>query len=224
MLLQLDANPSTSKHHEFTDHRPIQAQSQYHGCANNNINGDQNETVYIPNKIFVGGLPPDITTEEFKSFFAHFGTIIDAVLMYDHAPKLPRGFGFVVFDTAETVEGVLRSQFYKLRDKIIEVKRAFRKAHNNNNSSRNNNYAGGLAGGDASPSRRYGVRMMNSFGYPGYAYGAAFQNTQTAYWIYDPTYLYYLGYHQGCWNSWMNAHSLLSAFRANGVRTWGDVH
>lgn len=45
--------------------------------------------------------------------------------MYDHVNKRPRGFGFVTFTDATSVDKVLSlGQFHKLKDKQVEIKRA----------------------------------------------------------------------------------------------------
>mmetsp|Transcript_1535 Transcript_1535/g.3815 ORF Transcript_1535/g.3815 Transcript_1535/m.3815 type:complete len:164 (-) Transcript_1535:1-492(-) len=48
-------------------------------------------------KLFVGGLPPDVTQAEFKTFFAQFGELLDAVVMFDRESHRSRGFGFVTY-------------------------------------------------------------------------------------------------------------------------------
>lgn len=76
-------------------------------------------------KIFVGGLPPQATVENLKTCFAEFGSIVDAVVMYDNEKDRPRGFGFVTFETEASVERVLSERpSYTLFDKRVEVKRA----------------------------------------------------------------------------------------------------
>ncbi|XP_074565537.1 uncharacterized protein LOC141822026 [Curcuma longa] len=75
-------------------------------------------------KIFVGGLPPTITENGFKNYFDQFGTITDAVVMYDHNTQRPRGFGFVTYDSEEAVNKVLINSFHDLNGKKVEVKRA----------------------------------------------------------------------------------------------------
>ncbi|KAJ0263232.1 hypothetical protein HA466_0036230 [Hirschfeldia incana] len=75
-------------------------------------------------KIFVGGLPSSITEAEFKNYFDQFGTIADVVVMYDHNTQRPRGFGFITFDSEESVEMVLHKTFHELNGKMVEVKRA----------------------------------------------------------------------------------------------------
>ncbi|GAA0158677.1 hypothetical protein LIER_15637 [Lithospermum erythrorhizon] len=75
-------------------------------------------------KVFVGGLPSDITESDFKKYFDQFGTITDVVVMYDHNTKRPRGFGFITYDSEEAVENVLLKKFHELNGKMVEVKQA----------------------------------------------------------------------------------------------------
>ncbi|XVF17482.1 hypothetical protein REPUB_Repub10bG0126200 [Reevesia pubescens] len=75
-------------------------------------------------KIFVGGLPPNIKLEEFKEYFGSYGTITDAVIIYDKETHNFRGFGFVTYDSEEAAENVLQKNFHELNNKMVEVKRA----------------------------------------------------------------------------------------------------
>ncbi|KAM7516424.1 hypothetical protein LguiA_006007 [Lonicera macranthoides] len=75
-------------------------------------------------KIFVGGLPHNLTDGELKSYFDSFGTVVDAVVIHDKEYNKPRGFGFVTFDSEEAVESVLKRSFHKLNNRRVEVKRA----------------------------------------------------------------------------------------------------
>ena len=54
-------------------------------------------------KIFVGGVSLETQDHTFRSFFAQFGEIEDAVIVKDRASGLSRGFGFVVFRSVEYV-------------------------------------------------------------------------------------------------------------------------
>ncbi|KAI4389854.1 hypothetical protein MLD38_002030 [Melastoma candidum] len=78
-------------------------------------------------KIFVGGLPIGLTTEEFREYFGEFGVITDAVIITDRGTRRPRGFGFVTFDTAESAGAVLQNPRHRIRDKYVEVKLAIPK-------------------------------------------------------------------------------------------------
>nr|XP_010907705.1 heterogeneous nuclear ribonucleoprotein 1 isoform X1 [Elaeis guineensis]XP_019702544.1 heterogeneous nuclear ribonucleoprotein 1 isoform X1 [Elaeis guineensis] len=75
-------------------------------------------------KIFVGGLPSNITESDFKMYFEQFGNITDVVVMYDHNTQRPRGFGFVTYDLEDAVDKVLLKTFHELNGKMVEVKRA----------------------------------------------------------------------------------------------------
>lgn len=57
-------------------------------------------------KIFVGGLAPAVDDKMLRQHFEQFGTVEDAVVMYDHDNKRPRGFGFVTFASEESVDKV----------------------------------------------------------------------------------------------------------------------
>jgi hypothetical protein len=48
-------------------------------------------------KLFVGGLPTDITNEEFHAFFEQFGQVMDSFVMFHRETRRSRGFGFVTF-------------------------------------------------------------------------------------------------------------------------------
>ncbi|KAC9287748.1 hypothetical protein E3N88_46039 [Mikania micrantha] len=75
-------------------------------------------------KIFVGGLASTVTESDFKRYFEQFGTVTDAVVMYDHNTKRPRGFGFITFDSEDAADNVLIKTFHELNGKMVEVKRA----------------------------------------------------------------------------------------------------
>ncbi|KAG2236845.1 hypothetical protein INT48_002658 [Thamnidium elegans] len=75
-------------------------------------------------KIFVGGISPEVNEEEFREFFTQFGTVIDATLMMERDTGRPRGFGFVTFESSNGVEEALKNSNLAIKDKTIEVKRA----------------------------------------------------------------------------------------------------
>ena len=75
-------------------------------------------------KIFVGGVSQEATEEDFESFFAQFGRVVDATLMMDKDTGRPRGFGFVTFDSNAAVEKCLEYHPLEILGKPIEVKRA----------------------------------------------------------------------------------------------------
>lgn len=44
-------------------------------------------------KVFLGGLPPNITETDLRSFFSRYGNVMEVVIMYDQEKKKSRGFG-----------------------------------------------------------------------------------------------------------------------------------
>lgn len=118
-------------------------------------------------KIFVGGLSANLTKEDFKSYFEKFGTITDVVVMNDNVTHRPRGFGFVTFDSEESVENAVQQTFQTLGGKTVEVKRAVPKEGGAGGSSRNHPNKNRSNGGG------YGPMVGNGRGpyYPNYPVG-----------------------------------------------------
>jgi RNA recognition motif-containing protein len=48
-------------------------------------------------KVFVGGLPYDLTKSEFTEYFEKYGDTEDSIIMLDKLTSHPRGFGFITF-------------------------------------------------------------------------------------------------------------------------------
>ncbi|KAI3718611.1 hypothetical protein L6452_19490 [Arctium lappa] len=95
-------------------------------------------------KIFVGGLASTVTESDFKNYFDQFGTTTDVVVMYDHNTQRPRGFGFITYDSEESVDKVLLRTFHELNGKMVEVKRAVPKE--SSPGSNRSNISGGYNG------------------------------------------------------------------------------
>ncbi|KAL5558706.1 hypothetical protein UlMin_034917 [Ulmus minor] len=112
---------------------PIRSQQQSN--LGLNINENNHNLAYSSRKIFVGGLPADLKEEEFKNYFEGFGRITDVVVMHDNETNRPRGFGFITFDSEDTVENVIQNSFHELKGKKVEVKRAVPKEYNNTNDN-----------------------------------------------------------------------------------------
>lgn len=93
------------------------------------VPGEQLEERASPNKIFVGGLPPEATTEDLRACFAEYGPIADAVVMADRRSKRSRGFGFVRFaggtqGARATEAALLDAANHRMGGKWVDVKRA----------------------------------------------------------------------------------------------------
>ncbi|KAJ0980109.1 hypothetical protein J5N97_008364 [Dioscorea zingiberensis] len=161
------------------------------GRQNNSVHGSPGTT--RTKKIFVGGLPSSITGDDFKKYFLQFGPISDVVVMYDHSTQRPRGFGFITFESEDSVDKALFKTFHELNGKMVEVKRAVPKelspgpavrspfAGYNYGMHRINNFINGFPQGfNPSSLAGYGMRAEARFsplassrnGYP--AFGAGY--------------------------------------------------
>lgn len=82
-------------------------------------------------KLFVGGLPTDITVPEFRDFFSQFGELEEALVMFDRETQRSRGFGFVTYVNPDVSKSLLQMGDQGdgigrlvMRGKICEVKAA----------------------------------------------------------------------------------------------------
>lgn len=76
-------------------------------------------------KIFVGGIPTSVTEDEFKDFFSKFGEVKEHQIMRDHSTSRSRGFGFVTFDTEQSVDDLLsKGNKLDMDGTQVEIKKA----------------------------------------------------------------------------------------------------
>ncbi|XP_037051153.1 heterogeneous nuclear ribonucleoprotein 27C-like isoform X2 [Bradysia coprophila] len=75
-------------------------------------------------KVFLGGLPSNVTETDLRSFFSHYGKVMEVVIMYDQEKKKSRGFGFLSFEDDASVERVTREHYINLNGKQVEIKKA----------------------------------------------------------------------------------------------------
>ncbi|CAM9549776.1 unnamed protein product, partial [Hapterophycus canaliculatus] len=78
----------------------------------------------LTNKIFVGGLDQEVNDADFRGYFAKFGKVEDAVVMYDKKTGRSRGFGFITYDSPDVVRKVMSGGTHELKGKSVEVKTA----------------------------------------------------------------------------------------------------
>ncbi|XP_021968013.1 heterogeneous nuclear ribonucleoprotein 27C isoform X1 [Folsomia candida] len=75
-------------------------------------------------KVFLGGLPPNVTETDLRSFFDRYGKVVEVVIMYDQERRRTRGFGFVSFESDDPVERLVAEHFVNVNGKQVEIKRA----------------------------------------------------------------------------------------------------
>ncbi|KAE8656119.1 RNA-binding protein 1 [Hibiscus syriacus] len=149
----------------------LQNQQQNGGFCMNGNGNDAADSNFRTKKLFVGGLSATLTEEEFRNYFQRFGRITDVVVMHDSLTNRPRGFGFVTFDSEESVENVMQKNFHELNNRLVEVKRAVPKEGSNGSYSNQNMKPGAVRG---SPYNGFQAVEFTSNGsgygmFPGYA-------------------------------------------------------
>ncbi|KDP32111.1 hypothetical protein JCGZ_12572 [Jatropha curcas] len=142
---------------------------------------DSNSTEFRTKKIFVGGLPPNITKEELKNFFDSFGTITDAVVIHNKLTGKPRGFGFISFDSEETVDIILQERYRQFNGYVVEVK----KAKSTDMMGKNDNYINNMGFYGSYPS--YYPYYWDTYNALPYFYPGG--STPFAGWVFPQNYL-----------------------------------
>eukprot|EP00250_Pteridium_aquilinum_P011981 c20432_g2_i2 orf=647-1504(-) len=76
-------------------------------------------------KVFVGGIPTSVTEDEFQEYFSKFGKITERQIMQDRSSGRSRGFGFVTFESEDSVDELLsHGGKIELGGKQVEIKKA----------------------------------------------------------------------------------------------------
>jgi RNA recognition motif-containing protein len=65
-----------------------------------------------------------VTSDEFRSFFEQFGSVVDSVVMFDRITTRSRGFGFVTFEDPACCSRLLGFGRVEMRGKWVEIKSA----------------------------------------------------------------------------------------------------
>uniref|UniRef100_U5ENC5 Putative rna-binding protein musashi/mrna cleavage and polyadenylation factor i complex n=1 Tax=Corethrella appendiculata TaxID=1370023 RepID=U5ENC5_9DIPT len=88
-------------------------------------------------KVFLGGLPPNITETDLRGFFNRYGNVMEVVIMYDQEKKKSRGFGFLSFENDAAVDRATQDHFVNISGKQVEIKKAEPRDGSSNNNSMN---------------------------------------------------------------------------------------
>eukprot|EP00063_Salmo_salar_P095621 XP_014070456.1 PREDICTED: RNA-binding protein Musashi homolog 2-like isoform X1 [Salmo salar] len=82
--------------------------------------------VFSPySKMFIGGLSWQTSPDSLRDYFTKFGEIRECMVMRDPTTKRSRGFGFVTYVDAASVDNVLAQPHHELDSKTIDPKVAF---------------------------------------------------------------------------------------------------
>ncbi|XP_050934442.1 RNA-binding protein Musashi homolog 2 isoform X12 [Lates calcarifer] len=95
------------------------------GDGSQATSGNLNDSQHDPGKMFIGGLSWQTSPDSLRDYFSKFGEIRECMVMRDPTTKRSRGFGFVTFTDAASVDKVLAQQHHELDSKTIDPKVAF---------------------------------------------------------------------------------------------------
>ncbi|KAM9781308.1 RNA-binding protein Musashi homolog 2 isoform X2 [Syngnathus typhle] len=95
------------------------------GDGSQGTSGSLSDSQHDPGKMFIGGLSWQTSPDSLRDYFSKFGEIRECMVMRDPTTKRSRGFGFVTFTDAASVEKVLAQQHHELDSKTIDPKVAF---------------------------------------------------------------------------------------------------
>uniref|UniRef100_A0AAZ3SS12 RNA-binding protein Musashi homolog 2 n=1 Tax=Oncorhynchus tshawytscha TaxID=74940 RepID=A0AAZ3SS12_ONCTS len=87
--------------------------------------GSPNDSQHDPGKMFIGGLSWQTSPDSLRDYFTKFGEIRECMVMRDPTTKRSRGFGFVTYVDAASVDNVLAQPHHELDSKTIDPKVAF---------------------------------------------------------------------------------------------------
>ncbi|GMH65620.1 hypothetical protein TrST_g8438 [Triparma strigata] len=82
----------------------------------------------LSRRIFCGALSWLTTDDDLQEYFKAYGNVNSVLVMKDRETGQSRGFGFVEFSDADSVNTVLKSGPHKVNDRIIDIKRSLQQS------------------------------------------------------------------------------------------------
>jgi RNA recognition motif-containing protein len=120
-----------SIHRSQDEEQPDASNNNNNSSSSSNPTNSTNATTKGPtpeqmgNKVFVGGIPPNIDRDGLKEIFSKFGTVVDGIVMMDQTTNRSRCFGFVTFEIGSNgAQLAIEAQPLDVQGRHVEVKLA----------------------------------------------------------------------------------------------------
>uniref|UniRef100_A0A8C5JXX0 Heterogeneous nuclear ribonucleoprotein D-like n=1 Tax=Jaculus jaculus TaxID=51337 RepID=A0A8C5JXX0_JACJA len=114
------AGTRTARQHPSADSSAtMEDKNEYKGSKINASKNQQDD-----GKIFIGGLSWYTSKKDLTKYLSQFGEVVDCTIKTDPVTGRSKGFGFVLFKDAASVDKVLELKEHKLDGKLIDQKRA----------------------------------------------------------------------------------------------------
>uniref|UniRef100_A0A336MDU6 CSON000056 protein n=1 Tax=Culicoides sonorensis TaxID=179676 RepID=A0A336MDU6_CULSO len=207
--VKTDPNTGRSRGFAFIVYKTADALDKVQNAGDHIINNkkvDPKKAKARHGKIFIGGLTPEISDDEIKSFFGQFGNIVEVEMPFDKQKNQRKAFCFITFDSEQVVNELLKTPKQTIQGKEVDVKRATPKDGNAPGGfpmGPGGRFARGGPAGRGGPGGRggKGFQQWGNQGYPPYSqygsqapYGYEGYGYNQGYYDYDQYGGYYSGY------------------------------
>ncbi|RXG72265.1 RNA-binding protein squid [Armadillidium vulgare] len=169
--VKTDPNTGRSRGFAFIVFNVAEAIDKIIEVSEHTINGkkvDPKKAKARHGKIFVGGLKPELTDDEIKSFFATYGSIVEVEMPFDKQKNQRKGFCFITFEQEQVVNDLLKTPKQTINGHQVDVKKATPKP---DQIAIRGGLRGGLRGRGGIRGRGRGWGQGWSQGYGGYNQG-----------------------------------------------------
>lgn len=72
-------------------------------------------------KIFVGGIPWGVDNARLKEVFEEYGSVVEAIVVYDKETRKSRGFGFVTFEDEDDAERMIETGTINVDGRTVRI-------------------------------------------------------------------------------------------------------